>query len=267
MAPETLRPPAVIDTAIKLFTGNFRVLATCVLVVALPLEVLDVAVRLAIDPDALRLSAATTAASAGRLNGPGVVTGVLQALTLVLGNLACCTAISDAWLGRAPQAAASLRVGLSRVVPALGLAIVLGAALFAGLVALVVPAIWLAVAFSLAGPALVLERLGPLAALGRSYGLVGGRWWVTFATYLLAVLLAIVLLLAVGIVLGLFAGLPDSVAAGAVANVVVGTVVNVLLIPLFAAVAVGLYHELRGGRPEPEPEPIQWLPPIPTQHP
>jgi hypothetical protein len=187
------------DAAIKLYTRHFRVLATCVLIFALPQQVADVAVRLALDPDTLRLGSGTAAAgTSAELNGPGIVTGVLQGLTLVLGHLACCSAVSDAWRGLRPEVDASLRVGLARLLPALGLAIVLAATLFAGLVAFVLPAIWLAVAFSLAGPALVLERLGPVAALRRSYALVGGRWWATFGTYLLAVLLALVALVIFG---------------------------------------------------------------------
>ena len=44
-----------------------------------------------------------------------------------------------------------------------------------------VPLIWLGVAWSVAFPALLFEKIGPFKALGRSYRLIQGRWWATFA--------------------------------------------------------------------------------------
>ena len=45
--------------------------------------------------------------------------------------------------------------------------------------ALIVPGIWLFVSYSVAVPALLLERIGPVEALRRSFRLVRGRWWPT----------------------------------------------------------------------------------------
>ncbi|MCD0451215.1 hypothetical protein LO762_18720 [Actinocorallia sp. API 0066] len=50
--------------------------------------------------------------------------------------------------------------------------------------------VWLGVATVLAAPALVLERLGPRAALARSWRLVGGQWWRTFMVLALTLLIA-----------------------------------------------------------------------------
>lgn len=59
-----------------------------------------------------------------------------------------------------------------------------------GGLAAVVVIIWLVIRFSLASPALVLERQGVIASLRRSAKLVQGTWWRIFGITLLTVLLA-----------------------------------------------------------------------------
>ena len=55
---------------------------------------------------------------------------------------------------------------------------------------LVIPGIWLFVMYAVAVPALLLERVGPVQSLKRSYRLVKGRWWATFGTLLVSTVLA-----------------------------------------------------------------------------
>ncbi|MCE7082374.1 glycerophosphoryl diester phosphodiesterase membrane domain-containing protein [Streptomyces sp. ST2-7A] len=61
-----------------------------------------------------------------------------------------------------------------------------------GLFAGVVLAVWLWIRFSLAAPALMLERQGVFASLGRSWKLVGGSWWRIFGIQLLILVLVLV---------------------------------------------------------------------------
>ncbi|MBL1087096.1 glycerophosphoryl diester phosphodiesterase membrane domain-containing protein [Streptomyces actinomycinicus] len=66
-----------------------------------------------------------------------------------------------------------------------------GAALFAlGILAAIVVAVWLAIRFSLAAPALMLERQGVLKSMSRSAKLVRGSWWRILGIQLLAGLIA-----------------------------------------------------------------------------
>jgi hypothetical protein len=67
---------------------------------------------------------------------------------------------------------------------------------------LVIPGLWLLTRWSLFAPAIVRERLGPLAALRRSYELVQGHFEVVFLTAAFAVILEEVVLAA-----GAFVGL------------------------------------------------------------
>jgi hypothetical protein len=59
-----------------------------------------------------------------------------------------------------------------------------------GAVACIVPGVFLYVAWSLAPPALMLERVGITTALGRSWALVMGSWWRVFGILALATLIA-----------------------------------------------------------------------------
>jgi hypothetical protein len=253
VASSTLRPLGIgeiLDAGIKLYLRHWRVFAICVLIFALPLEIIDVLIRASIDPDALRLTTDTTTTSSdtdSALIGGSVLVNILEALTLAISNLACYKAVSDAWLGSEPEVSDSLRVGLRRLLPSIGLGIVLGITLVIAFILLILPGIWLGVMFSLAGPLLVLERLGPFASMGRSWRLVSGRWWATFGTLLLAVLLLFVVGIILGLVLGAAIALVvgDSVAAGATANVIIDTASNVIGIPFFAAILVILYYDRR----------------------
>ena len=54
-----------------------------------------------------------------------------------------------------------------------------------GLVALIIPGLWLAGVFSMVSAVIALEGLGPVQALRRSFTLVRGRWWPTVGFILL----------------------------------------------------------------------------------
>jgi hypothetical protein len=60
---------------------------------------------------------------------------------------------------------------------------------FLGLIALIIPGLWLAGCFTMISPVIALEHVGPVAALRRSFTLVQGRWWPTIGFLLLVGLL------------------------------------------------------------------------------
>jgi membrane-anchored glycerophosphoryl diester phosphodiesterase (GDPDase) len=65
-----------------------------------------------------------------------------------------------------------------------------GLATAAGVLAAVVLAVLLYVRLAFAAPALLLERLGVIAALRRSWRLVAGSWWRAFGILLLGAVIA-----------------------------------------------------------------------------
>ncbi len=138
--------------------------------------------------------------------------------------------------GRPVNLMASVRVGLSRFFPVLGVAIL--GAVFAGIAAilLVIPAFIVMTMLYVASPACVVERLGPMQSLRRSRELTKGHRWKIFG-----------LLFLVGIIVAI---------GGAVANlfVYVGGLGLALLVKLLwgalsgaysAIMVVVAYHDLR----------------------
>jgi len=102
---------------------------------------------------------------------------------------------------------------------------------------LVIPGLWLLTRWSLFAPTIVRERLGPLAALRRSYDLVSGHFEVVFLTAAFAVILEEVVL-ATGAYLGLIITGSDTWGEW-----VGGTIAATLMLPL-AAFATALVYGL-----------------------
>lgn len=143
---------------------------------------------------------------------------------------------------------------LRAVVPVLGslilVAVVAGIVILIGFFALVVPGLILLTIWSVAVPAVVLERPAGLGALRRSRELVRGNGWQVFGV--IAVLYFLVLIVSYALEI---AG--DS--AGTAIGIVVTVVVGVLTAPLPALAQSVLYFDLlalRGEkRPNPRPRP------------
>jgi hypothetical protein len=248
-APPQLRPLAlgeIIDVSIKLMRRNWRTLALLVLVVAVPVAVVSLLITTSTttyDPTLdVRSSDDDAAYGAGQ-----VINAVLQLALYLLATVACFEAVAEAYMGGEPDWRSSLRFAARRLPAVLGMSILYFFGLFFGLIAIVIGAIFLAVRWSVAMPALLLERRGPVSALGRSWNLVGGFWWKVFGTLLIVYLLVTVLSLAAGAVLGGVLAAITSVDSllGLAAQQAVTVLVQVFTLPLFAAVTIVLYVDLR----------------------
>lgn len=119
--------------------------------------------------------------------------GSISVLVQLLGtgfiNLTVHRLVASAIAGEplGPREATSRALGRMLVLVAAGfLAFV---AVFLGLIALIIPGIWLAGYFTMISPVIALEHVGPVAALRRSFTLVRGRWWPTIGFLLLVGLL------------------------------------------------------------------------------
>ncbi|MFD4028725.1 hypothetical protein ACFWRV_35215 [Streptomyces sp. NPDC058576] len=131
------------------------------------------------------------------------------------------TTLSDSWAEARPRVlpllgltvlvsvimAAIMTVGVG---PGLLLGSEAGAALaFLGFAAACVVMLWLNVSFALAAPALMLERQSIVAALRRSAKLVRGAWWRTFGILALTYLLTFLLTFLVSIPFSFIAVIAD----------------------------------------------------------
>ena len=114
-------------------------------------------------------------------------------VTAILGALlagAIVVIVGEAVLGRPVSARSVWAKVRPRIWALLWCSFVVGVVPILGLILLIAPGVWLWAAWSLATPALVLEGVGPVMAIRRSYRLVRRAWWRTFFIRVLAWLIA-----------------------------------------------------------------------------
>jgi hypothetical protein len=90
--------------------------------------------------------------------------------------------------GRPFQIGASIRRGLIRFLPVIGAVICAGILIVVGLVLFIVPGVMLLMMFFVIVPVCVVEGLGPIKSLGRSFRLTEGHRWRILAIYLIPVI-------------------------------------------------------------------------------
>jgi hypothetical protein len=124
-----------------------------------------------------------------------------------------------------------------------GLLLGLGVAL--GIVALIIPGLFLLTIWAVCSPAIVSEGRGAFEAFGRSRELVTGQGWPVFGAIVVAFLIQIVVaVIAIGIGAGLGTG----------GLIVVSIIASSLTAPISALVATVLFFDLGGGQPPVNPD-------------
>ncbi len=139
--------------------------------------------------------------------------------------------------GRKPQIGESLRSGFGRILPILGIAICYEIGITVGLILLIVPGLIWAVAWSLAVPVCVLEKLGPIKSLGRSARLTKGHRWKLFG-------LGLLFFIGSAIVGGILAVVGSAV-GGLIGSVLVRYVWQAVYVAFGSILAAVIYHDLR----------------------
>jgi hypothetical protein len=250
-----LRPLSIgeiLDAGFRLMRHRFGTLLACVLVPMVPLSIIGTIIIASTVDGAFDVDATTTTSDTGTILAGYGADLLLEGAAAALAVAACFKVISAAYLGERATAGSSLRYGLSRFLPlmiayaAIWLPIVV-IALFARLVLPLALAVFLAVKWSVAFPAVVAERAGPLKAMRRSWQLTRGFWWRTFGTLLVIGLIALVIWVA------LIVGLTAAIASGSdmsefayAATVTAMTVIAFAVIyPLVSAILTVIYYDLR----------------------
>jgi hypothetical protein len=261
VGPQQLHPMGIgeiLDVAIKLYRRNAWTLIRIVVVIVAPVTIVANLISVSATPNELSPKfgfSGLTSTNDPNLTGHEVLTflvGVIAAATLTwIGSLvatgATFKALAASFLGEQPEWKSSLGFAARRIHSLVWLSVL--AALFIGLgaILLVIPGIYLAIAFTVAVPALLSEELRGRKALARSRRLVKGRWWGALGLVFLGALLA-------GVVSSALAALALGVAAsGASTNTVLGFTVSTIATivaktvttPFTAAYVTVLYFDLR----------------------
>lgn len=174
---------------------------------------------------------------------PGRARGMIflgSFLTMVLSIISQAIVVYGAFQdmrGRPVSLTDSLKVGLYRLFPIIGLAILMSLGIAFGLVLLIIPGLILLTMWYVATPACVVERLGPFDSMARSSQLTKGHRWKILGLFLLLGLGGIIVSDVLEVVLDM---------AGSIALTLTGTLLwNGVWGACYAIAAVVTYYDLR----------------------
>jgi hypothetical protein len=138
------------------------------------------------DPQALQGMTDTEIGEAGLLLlQAGSIVLAFQLLATGFLSLAVHRIVGSELAGEAIGAGAASSKALARLFTLVVGGLIAIALVTVGLIAFIIPGLWLAGAFSMLSAVIALEGLGPVQALRRSFTLVRGRWWPTVGFLLL----------------------------------------------------------------------------------
>jgi hypothetical protein len=147
--------------------------------------------------------------------------------------------------GRRPSIGECLSTGVRHVLPLIALAILTGFGVFLGLLLLIIPGIFLALMWSVAAPAYVVERPGIIAAFGRSAELTKNHRWAILGLFVIYFIVAFVIGIVMAIPMGLAAAADPMAAATNPVSLVLLLLLSALTTMIGTVGAASLYYELR----------------------
>jgi hypothetical protein len=140
-----------------------------------------------------------------------------------------------ATLGREVDVNASYRYAFSRLAGLIGLALLVGLVVGVGFILFIIPGIIFLVFLSVSVAAFIIERLGAVDSMKRSWRLVRDHWWHTFGVIVVAGLLA-------GVVNGILTAIGGNSFLG---YWIFASIAQIITAPFVALVTVLLYVDLR----------------------
>jgi hypothetical protein len=251
-----LRPLGVgeiLDTAFRIYRTRFKDLIAAVAIPMIPLVVLQILINLSVTS---RTTLETQNGVLVQRTGPspGVTLGAVGATLLIsviggaIAQAASVRIIADQYLGSSTSWRESLRYALSKVGSVVLVSFLVGICELLGLIACVLPGIYLWAALAVSVPALLIENARGTKALGRSRSLVTGRWWPTFGALVVIFLLTSIISGIFGAIIGGGTALSGSITGSTASRILSGGVTGIITIlttPLTAAVATIIYFDLR----------------------
>jgi len=239
---------AVVRQGLRLWADNAITLWGVIVPVTVIAELVVVLATVATAPAGSTVINGTIYVPPGSSTGTIVivrfVADVVAALVGVLGAGVALRIFSEAVRGRTESAGAALRYGMAHFGALLWLAILSGLLTLVGFFFLILPGIYLVVAFAVAAPVLVIDGHRGMVALQRSRALVKGRWWPTLGALVPTMVIVGAGAFAVETTLRTSGGVSGFALTQAVGMVVL----QALLVPLTTATSVAIYFDLRARR-------------------
>jgi hypothetical protein len=226
-----------IDAAIKVVSARWTQMALAVLAVLVPVQAVNFVWNVAV-VDEVTVSNALL----------GLVTIAISVIGTTLATAACYQIVVSHREGRETDWQESLQLAMGRLGSLIALAILTGLLIVIGLIACVLPGIWIAVALAFGVPVLLVEGVGATDAMSRSFNLVKNNWWAAFGRLLLGYILVFVAAVIISLIVAipLVVAFGDDGTGGSFASALSGLVGSVITTPFMAALVTIVYFDLRG---------------------
>jgi len=238
--PMPVQPPPVQSTPVAQYVeGEFRVgqiLNRTFSVLSRNLLPFCVVTAIAYLPNLLILEGNQTGVPQGRVIATVFIGGILSLILSALSQAIVLFGAFEDMRGRRVDMIASLKVGLARFFPVIGVALLVALLTALAAILLVFPAFIVMSMLFVAMPVCIVERLGPVKSLGRSSMLTKGHRWKVFGLWLV-----IMLVTAVGS--GMLGGL--GYATGPIVGGLLKLIWGALAGAFNAIMVVVAYHDLR----------------------
>ncbi len=249
----------ILDGAISLYRAHFAELVATVSLVVVPVQLVALVVLLVAPDQSSELllgqdSSTTTLDENGNIESIDVdggailavlVIGMLGALAYLLATAAAYRFTSDAYLGFDTGWRESNLFAFKKLHSVLWVTILFALGLLVGFLLLIIPGIYLSIAWALAIPVLLSEDAKGSKALGRSYRLVRGHWWKTFGTLIVMYIMVSLVQQGLLVVVSELVVGSDAGTLGAILVTVVNTALYLITLPFTTAVLTLIYFDLR----------------------
>ncbi len=196
----------------------------------------------------LLINPADPGAAAQAFTGVGLAltigSAVVTLVTTYLAEAALIHGVVSNLRGRKADFGQCLAVGAQNIVPAVLIAIITAIGVALGFILLIVPGVILALAWTVALPAAVVEKVNPIEALSRSWKLTDGHRGALFLIFLLYLALSFVFNLVFG-AMGAVAAVGGIQTMLWVSGVVVQPLAQTVVSVFAAAGMAAIYFELR----------------------
>lgn len=226
----------ILSTAFALYRRYWRTLLPIAAVVVVPLTLLQYAIGDWVRSRGQQLQGQAVSTSFWAQATAWLLAALVGLLLYQVLTGAITRAIAAEIAGQDPGVEQSYRFGFARLGPILVVSILVGLATLLGLIVFIIPGIYIAVRLAVSIQALVVESRRGTEAMRRSWELVGGHWWHTAFTVLLAGLLTEVVNAIITAPFNAGAWLAQAVGAA---------VATTVTMPYGALVGVLLYLDLR----------------------
>jgi hypothetical protein len=211
----------ILNTTFNMYRENFTLFAGICAVIVIPQAILIAAFSISHSLLFVLLGALLSLAV------PFLLTGALA------------QAVSARYLGRPMTISGAYEaLGTATILTLVGVSFLSAILVLIGFIFFVIPGIYIAVRFTVASQAAVLERQSVTDSLRRSWNLVQGNWWRVFG-------IIIVVTILVGVLETIAGRLVGSVAGDALGTGLSTAVVGILIQPIQAIALTLLYYDLR----------------------